>query len=106
MSEDMAINHARMEMQQELRRINREIIHDMVPELGIKKLSPLFHLVAKARGLYIKKLIEISEQSSNLPTDAQVKELSLLRRSYEELLSGGHMIETAIERGYIDVEEK
>jgi len=106
MSQERDINHARMQMQQELRRINREVIHDLVPELGLKKLTPLFNLVAKARGLYIKKLIEISSSNSGLPSDAQVKELSLLRRSYEELLSGGHMIETAIERGYIDVEEK
>lgn len=106
MSEEIDINHARMKMQQELRRINREVIHDLVPELGIKKLTPLFNLVAKARGLYIQKLVQIAEQTSDLPTDTQVMELSLLRRSYEELLSGGQMIETAIERGYIDVEKK
>jgi len=106
MSEPRDINHARMEMQQELRNINREVIHGLVPELGLSKLKPLFNLVAKARGLYIKKLIEISSSAGDLPSEAQIKELSLLRRSYEELLSGGHMIETAIERGYIDVDAK
>jgi len=102
MSDEKAINHARMAMQQELRKLNREVIHDLVPELGLDKLTPFFRLVARARGLYIKQLIDITNEVSDMPTDAQVKELSLLRRSYEELINGAQMIETAIERGYID----
>ncbi len=106
MSDDKTIKHAIMAMQQELRRINREVIHELIPELNLKKLDPFFHLVAKARGLYIKKLLEITDAAHGMPTDDQVRELSLLRRSYDELLQGGHMIETAIERGYIDVDAK
>lgn len=104
MSDEKTINHARMVMQHELQRINREVIQELVPELNLKKLDPFFHLVAKARGLFIKKLLEVTDAAQGMPTDDQIKELSLLRRSYEELLQGGHMIETAIERGYIDVD--
>lgn len=105
MTDEKDINRARMAMQQALRGINREIIHGEVPELNLESLKPFFTLVAKARGLYIKKLLEIAGSGSKLPTDEQVKELSLLRRSYDELLNGGHIIETAIERGYIDVDK-
>ncbi len=103
MSEDMTIKRAMLGIHQELRQINRDVIHGLVPELNLEKLSPFFNLVAKARGLYIQKLLEITDATKDMPTDEQVRELSLLRRSYEELLHGGQMIETAIERGYIDV---
>ncbi len=106
MTDEKDFNRARMAMQQALRGINREIIHAQVPELHLETLKPFFTLVAKARGLYIKKLLEIANSSGNkMPSDEQVKELSLLRRSYDELLNGGHIIETAIERGYIDVDK-
>ncbi len=104
MTEEKDIKRARLSMQQELRGINREVIHGLVPELDLAKLKPFFNLVANARGLYIKRLLEIAGNGKTMPTDAQVKELSLLRRSYDELLNGGHIIETAIDRGYIDVD--
>ncbi|MGB0684243.1 MAG: hypothetical protein ACPGOV_16180 [Magnetovibrionaceae bacterium] len=103
MTTEQEVNRARLEMQQELRKINRETINALVPELNKQTLKPLFELVAKARGLYIKKLLELASGSGTMPTDEQVRELHLLRLSYEELLSGGQMIETAIERGYVDV---
>lgn len=103
MNTEADINRARMEMQQTLRDINRDVIHGMVPGLDSNTLKPLFELVAKARGLYIKKLLEVANGTGELPTDDQVRDLHLLRKSYDELLSGGQMIETAIERGYIDV---
>lgn len=105
MSDDKTISHAKLEMLQSLRRINREVIHEIVPDLDLDKLTPFFNLVAKARGLYIQRLLEVAGNGSTLPTDTQVKELSLLRRSYDELLNGGHMIEVAIERGYIDIKK-
>lgn len=103
MYSDSEVNRARLEMQQTLRDINRDVIHELVPNLNNDALKPFFELVAKARGLYIKKLLDVANRKGALPTDDQVRELSLLRKSFDELLSGGHMIETAIERGYIDV---
>lgn len=106
MSEEMPIKRTMLAIHDELRRINRDVIHGLIPELNLKKLNPFFNLVAKARGLYIQKLLEITDATNEMPTDDQVRELSLLRRSYEELLQGAHIIETAIERGYIDVDKK
>ncbi|MEQ8227332.1 MAG: hypothetical protein RIA64_04535 [Rhodospirillales bacterium] len=105
-SDDRDIGRARMEMQAMLRDINRETIHDLVPNLSGAELTPYFKLVAKARGLYIKRLIELADGTDHLPSDDQVRELNLLRRSYDELIHGAQMIETAIERGYIDVDKK
>ncbi len=104
-SDDRDIGRARMEMMAQLREINRDVIHGLVPNLSTEDLTPYFKLVAKARGLYIKRLIDLAANEADLPSDEQVRELSLLRRSYDELIHGGQMIETAIERGYIDVDK-
>ena len=104
-SDDRDIGRARMEMQGILRDINRETIHDLVPNVSATELTPFFKLVARARGMYIKRLIELAQGTDDLPSDEKVRELNLLRRSYDELVHGAQMIETAIERGYIDVEK-
>lgn len=105
MIDDRQIAHARMQMERMLRDINREVINDLIPELNEEQVEPLFRLVATARGKYLKRLLDLAHHSTDLPTEQQVKELNLLRRSYEELLSGGQMLETAIERGYLDVKD-
>lgn len=103
-SDERDIGRARMQMHDILRDINRAIIHELVPNVSVEELTPYFQLVAKARGLYIKSLIDLAHGTKDLPSDDQVRELSLLRRSYDELIHGAQMIETAIERGYIDVD--
>tara|TARA_A100000171_G_C2069030_1_gene113768 strand:- start:54 stop:380 length:327 start_codon:yes stop_codon:yes gene_type:complete len=105
-SDERDIGRARMQMHDILRDINRETIHDLVPNVSVAELTPYFQLVAKARGMYIKRLIELAHGAKGLPSDEQVRELNLLRRSYDELIHGAQMIETAIERGYIDVDKK
>lgn len=102
-SDDRDIGRALMVMHDLLREINRETIHGIVPNMDAQRLKPFFTMVARARALYIKKLIDLPAGKSDMPTEAQVKELNLLRRSYDELIHGAQMIETAIERGYIDV---
>tara|TARA_Y100000813_G_scaffold190050_1_gene165839 strand:- start:844 stop:1164 length:321 start_codon:yes stop_codon:yes gene_type:complete len=104
-SDERDIGRARMEMHGLLRDINRTTIHELVPNVSVKELTPYFQLVAKARGMYIKRLIDLAHGTENLPSDEQVRELNLLRRSYDELIHGAQMIETAIERGYIDVDK-
>ncbi len=100
---DVDINRTQLELDQALRRINRDIINQTLPGLSVKKLEPFFTLVAKARGSYIKSLLAIADKVDGLPSDAQVRDLALLRRTYDELLHGARALETVITRGYIDV---
>jgi hypothetical protein len=104
-SDERDIGRARMQMHDILREINRETIHDLVPNVSVTELKPYFKLVAKARGLYIKSLVDLAHKTDDLPAEGQVRELNLLRRSYDELIHGAQMIETAIERGYIDIDK-
>lgn len=39
-----------------------------------------------------------------MPSDSQFTELKKLRIEYDELVNGAKALETAIQRGYIDVE--
>ena len=100
--DDMDVRRTRMEMVQVLRRVNRETIQDLVPNLAVHQLKPFFKLVANARGNYIKRLVGLANGNEGVPTDEQMNELIQLRRTYDELIHGAQMIETAIERGYID----
>lgn len=97
-------NRTHLEMEQSLRRINAETINKLVPDISVKKLEPFFTLVAEARGSYIKSLLAVTDKVEGLPTEEQVRELSLLRKTYDELIHGAQALETIISRGYIDVE--
>ena len=98
-------NRAHMEMEQSLRRINNEVINKLVPGISVKSLEPFFTLVAEARGSYIKNLLAVTENVDGLPTEQQVRELALLRKTYDELIHGAQALETIVSRGYIDVEK-
>lgn len=98
-------NRTHMEMEQLLRRINGEVIHKLVPGISVKSLEPFFRLVAEARGTYIKSLLSVTNKVDGLPTDEQVRELALLRRTYDELIHGAQALETIISRGYIDIKK-
>ena len=98
-------NRLLLEMDKSISDLNREIINPAIPELQLKELQPVITLVAMARKEYLKALFDIAaECPSALPTPQQVARLAELRSSYEELLAGARAMETAIERGYLDIQ--
>lgn len=101
---DVDINRMHLEMEHLLRKINRKVINDIVPGLKVKDLEPFFTLVAQARGAYIKSLLEVTSKVEGLPTDEQVRQLSLLRKTHDELMHGAQALEAVISRGYIDID--
>ena len=91
--------------EQQLREINRETLNPMVEELTTEQLAPVIHMVAVARGNYLKTLIDTAKQTSGeMPSDSQIKELQKYRVRYDELVSAAKALETAIQRGYLDVD--
>jgi hypothetical protein len=97
-------NRLLLEMDKTISDLNREIINPEIPELRIKDLQPVITLVAMARKEYLKTLFDIAtECHSALPATHQVARLSELRKTFEELLAGAQAMETAIERGYLDI---
>ncbi|MCB1800735.1 MAG: hypothetical protein KDI82_03510 [Gammaproteobacteria bacterium] len=98
------INRLLMELERSMRSINHEVINPKITELTIDGLRPVLCLVANARARYLKALFDLgASQSEERPTEAQFEELRQLRSEYDELVNGAKALETAIQRGYLDV---
>lgn len=93
-----------LEINKSITDINRNIINPRIDDLTIAELSPLIEMVAKARADYLEALLNLAQSQQGEPaTVEQLKRLRHLRLTYEELASGAMALETAIERGYLDV---
>lgn len=98
-------NRLLLAFEQQLREINRETLNPMIEELNTEQLAPVIHMVAVARGNYLKALIQAAaETQGEMPSDTQIKELQKMRVRYDELVSAVKALETAIQRGYLDVD--
>lgn len=96
----------RLQVDQQLRSVNREILNPLFPDFNAAELEPAIALVARTRGAYLKAFFDLAKASpgSALPDEAQRKELAALRKTYEELVAGFRALELAIERDYLDVD--
>jgi len=101
-------NRLLLEISKQVREINRNTINPEIPELRQNDLNPIITLVAKARAAYVKEVFDLSnmnEEDNSMPSSDQIRHLRNLRESYDELLNAAHAVETAIERGYLDVQK-
>lgn len=97
-------NRLLIELEKRIRDLNREIINPTIPALGVDDLTPVMQLVARARATYLAELFAITAAvDEGLPNGDQLNTLRRLRLTYEELLQGAQALETAIQRGYLDV---
>ena len=99
-------NRLLMELEHAMRAINLEVINPQISELTIDDLRPVLRMVANARVRYLKALFELgaSEHGADgRPSETQLTQLRQLRVEYDELVSGAQALETAIQRGYLDV---
>lgn len=104
MSQDT--NRLLMELEHAIRAINHEVINPQISEVTIDDLRPVLYLVANARARYLKALFEFGAReqgADDRPDAAQFDQLHRLREEYDELVSGAQALETAIQRGYLDV---
>jgi len=93
-----------LEIDREIRKVNREVINPELPELELSEMNSVMHMVAIARADYLKLLFEISKSNpKHLPSDDEVARLRTSRLRFEELLAGARALQTAIERDYLDV---
>ncbi len=101
-----ASNRLLMELERTMRDLNREVINPEVQALTIDDLRPVLSLVANSRARYLKALFDLGAASSDgeAASEQQLGELRKLRLEYEELLHAAKALETAIQRGYLDVQ--
>ncbi|MCW8932830.1 MAG: hypothetical protein OQL19_21645 [Gammaproteobacteria bacterium] len=101
---ELDINRLLLQFEKAVREINREEINPKIPELKLEGLNPVVQMVARARARYLKGLFDLSNVlDGELPAPEQIKKLKSLRETYEELVEASKALETAIERGYLDV---
>ena len=94
-----------LELNKSIKDLNRSIINPEIKELKLQDLAPVIEMVARARAAYLKQMFEIANNlEEKTPSTEQLKRLQHLRVSFEELSKGSQALETAIERGYLDVE--
>ena len=97
-------NRLLLEISNKIRELNHSTINPVIPDLTLDDLNPVLNLVARARAAYLKELFDIAGVVDNkIPSPGQIKQLNHLRTTYEELVIGAQALETAIERGYLDV---
>lgn len=102
MSKD--INRLLLQLEQAIKRLNQETINPVLPELTLAGLAPVMSMVAKSRAIYLKELFDLASSCDEcVPSAPQIDNLRALRQAYEEMVSGAQALETAIQRGYLDV---
>ncbi|MBL7002409.1 MAG: hypothetical protein ISR69_00100 [Gammaproteobacteria bacterium] len=98
-------NRLLLDIQNRIRSANKGIINPEIPELSVEQIIPVMEMVAHARAAYLKALFNITDNCEGVvPSAGEVKKLALQRQIYEELVKGAQALETAIERGYLDIE--
>jgi len=102
--QDAQLGRMKLKMDKTIREINQVVINPEIPELSSEDLEPVFRLVAKCRAAYLKQLFHVTlAAKKGLPDNRQIQELADLRNTYEETLKATQALETAIERGYLDM---
>lgn len=97
-------NRLLLEIDKHIRDINREVINPVIPELSLQDITPVTKMVAGVRASYLKELFDIAAISAGeKPSVDQIRRLSELRKSYDELVLAAQALEGAIQRGYLDV---
>ena len=99
-------NRLLMELERTMRNINREVINPEIEALTVENLKSVLCLVASARARYLKAFFDLGgdNHQEQRPTESQFEELRRLRHEYEELAAASKALETAIQRGYLDVQ--
>lgn len=105
--EKSPLEHKRLliEIDRLMREINHNTLTPFFPDLNLEEIEPLIHMVAKARGKYLQELFHLSkleQQGKNISPD-DAKNLRFNRLVYEELVYASKALETALKRGYIEV---
>jgi cephalosporin hydroxylase len=99
-------NRLLLEIDKTIRELNRQAINPTIEMVKIEDLEPAMKLVARSRAEYLKELFDLaSVVGDGLPSPDQVAHLRKLRLTFDELVAAAKALNTAIERGYLDVEK-
>lgn len=88
----------------DLRRINREVIHERIPELNKESFVRFASFVAETRARYLRAALAVSQTpSGSSEAELLLQTLRHEREAFEESKSAFAALERAIEQGYVDL---
>lgn len=92
------------EIEREIRHLNRETIHAVVPPLDRKQFLELARVVARRRAEYLRLAIELARCDPADPSSqALLEAIPAARKHFFESRDAFAALERAVECGYIDV---
>lgn len=80
---------------------NKATINASIDDLNLDKLKPVVDMVAKSRAAYIGELMKLANETTD--KGPNVERLKARREEFMELVEATNALETAIERGYVDM---
>jgi hypothetical protein len=97
--------YALQEIEREIRKINREVIHRDIPKIERKHVVDLAKVVAEHRARYLTAGMRLSSATLGTPEEQElIRILPGLRREFETARDVFAALERAIEQAYVDVD--
>lgn len=88
----------------ELRRINRRVIHEHIAELNRESFVKLATFVAEVRSRYLEAGLALSAcKAGSVEAVEALATVERERRAFEESSAAFTALERAIEQGYVDI---
>ncbi len=91
------------EVENGIRMVNREIIHESIPHIDQDRFLKFAVMVSRLRASYLAAAFELVDSGAHIPDDGIVADLKAKREKYDESVAAFDALRRAIERGYVDV---
>ena len=91
------------EVENGIRMVNREIIHEKIPDVTQDRFLKFAIMVSRLRADYLAAAFELVDTSAHLPEDGTMASLKAKREKYDEGIHAFEALRRAIEKGYVDV---
>ena len=83
--------------------MNREIIHEKIPEITKDSFLKFAVMTSRVRADYLESVFNLVEAGPAMPEGSAFTDLKRKREQYEEAVEAFEALKRAIERGYVDI---
>jgi hypothetical protein len=95
------------EVEQGIRFANREIIHDIIPQLDKDTVLAFAVAIGRLRARYLEAAFKLGvNEHGDPPKEDEITELRRRREMFEEARNAFDALRDAIEKGYVDIDRK
>jgi len=94
------------EVENGIRMVNRELIHENIPDITQDRFLKFAVMVSRLRASYLAAAFELVDSGAQIPDDDIIADLRSKRERYDESVQAFEALRRAIERGYVDVSKE